>query len=147
MSDYDIVSLTKQIVDGLQEEISSREDSYKDTIVKEAYKDFPKGQYPKIIVEEINNSSVFSRETSQGERTTALSYQIMVFSRDTEEYDYVDSVKFMMDIVNNYINENFAMRRMGDMAIKPYIKDNTVMTCTQRYSCVYDRDMQLIYKS
>ena len=142
-----MISLTKQIVENLQEYFSNRQDGYNQTIVKEAYKDLPKGKYPKIIVEEINNSEVFSRSTAQGERTTNLSYQITTYSRDMEEYDYVDSAKFMMDIVNTYITENMAMRRMGDMAVKPYIKDNTIMTCTQRYNCVYDKDMQLIYKS
>lgn len=142
-----MISLTNQIVEGLQQEFSRREDSYKDTLIKEAYKELPKGKYPKIIIEEINNSEVFSRSTAQGERTTSLSYQITVYSRDMEEYDYVDSVKFMMDIVNEYITGNMAMRRMGDMAIKPYLTDKTIMTCTQRYNCVYDKDMQLIYKS
>lgn len=142
-----MISLTNQIVDGLQEAFSSRNDEYKDTIVQEAYKDLPKGQYPKIIIEEINNSEVFSRSTSKGERTTNLAYQITVYSRDMETYDYIDSVKFMMDIVNEYITNNMAMRRLGDMAVKPYITDKTIMTCSQRYSCVYDKDMQLIYKS
>lgn len=142
-----MISLTNQIVDGLQEAFSSRNDEYKDTIVKEAYKDLPKGQYPKIIIEEINNSEVFSRSTSAGERTTNLAYQITVYSRDMETYDYIDSVKFMMDIVDEYIADNIAMRRLGDLAIKPYITDKTIMTCSQRYSCVYDKDMQLIYKS
>lgn len=142
-----MISLTKQIVEGLQEVFTSREDSYNKTIVKEAYKDLPKGQYPKVIVEEINNSEVFSRSTAQGERTTNLSYQITVYTRDVEEYDYVDGAKIMMDIVNEYIAGNMAMRRLGDMAVKPYITDKTIMTCSQRYSCVYDKDMQLIYKS
>lgn len=142
-----MISLTKKIVNELQEVFNSREDEYNKTIVKEAYKDLPKGQYPKIIVEEINNSEVYSRSTAQGERTTNLSYQITAYSRDMDEFDYVDSAKKMMDIVNEYIAGNIAMRRMGDMAVKPYITDKTIMTCSQRYSCVYDKDMQLIYKS
>jgi len=142
-----MISLTDQIIKGLQENFDSREDSYNKTIVKEAYKDLPKGQYPKVIVEEIGNSEVFSRSTAQGERTTNLSYQITAYTRDMEEYDYVDGAKIMMDIINEYIAGNMAMRRLGDMAVKPYITDKTIMTCSQRYSCVYDKDMQLIYKS
>ena len=142
-----MISIINQIIDGLRTEFSSREDSYKDILIKEAYKDLPKGQYPKIIVEEIGNSEVYSRTTSQGERTTSLGYQITVFSRDTEEYEYVDSSKFIMDIVDEYISKNIAMRRIGDRVVKPYITDNTIMTCTQRYGCVYDKDMELIFKS
>jgi hypothetical protein len=142
-----MISLTNQLVEQLNEVFSGRNDTYKDTLIKEAYKDIPKGKYPKIIIEEINNSEVFSRVTNQGERTTALSYQITCYSRDTEEYDYVDSVKFMMDIVDDFISQNYAMRRLGSRAVKPYITDNTIMTCIQRYDCVYDRDMQLIYKN
>ena len=142
-----MISLTEKLITQLREVFSAREDTYKNTIIKEAYKDLPKGTYPKIIIEEIDNSEVFSRSTNQGERTTALSYQIVVYSRDTEEYDYVDSVKFMMDIIDDFIAQNYAMRRLGSRAIKPYITDDTIMTCTQRYSCVYDKDMQLIYKN
>lgn len=142
-----MTSLLKKIVDELQTVFNSRQDEYNQTIVKEAYKDLPKGQYPKIIIEEINNSEVYSRTTSQGERTTNLSYQITAYSRDMTDYDYIDSARFMMDIVNEYIAGNIAMRRLGDMAVKPYITDKTIMTCSQRYSCVYDKDMQLIYKS
>lgn len=142
-----MISLTNQLVDQLADEFEVREDLYKDTVIKEAYKDFPKGTYPKVIIEEINNSEVFSRSSNQGERTTALDYQITVYSRDTEEYDYVDSVKFIMDIIDDYIAKNYAMRRLGSRIVKPYLTDNTVMTCIQRYSCVYDKDMQLIYKN
>lgn len=141
------MTLIKQLTEKISEAFEEREDSYKKTIVKEAYKDLPKGTYPKVIIEEINNSEVFSRSTSQGERTTSLGYQITVYTRDTEEYDYVDSARFMMDIINECITENFAMRRLGDMAVKPYITDNTIMTCSQRYNCVYDKDMNLIYKN
>jgi hypothetical protein len=142
-----MISLTNQIVEGLQETFSQREDSYKDVIVKEAYKELPKGKYPKVIVEEINNSEVYSRSTAYGERTTNLSYQITAYARDTEENNYVDAARFMMDIINEYITGNIAMRRLGDMAVKPYITDKTIMTCTQRYSCVYDKDTELVYKS
>lgn len=142
-----MISLTDQIVEGIREEFGRLNNSYADIIVKEAYKKLPKGTYPKIIVEEIRNSEVFSRSTSQGERTTALGYQITTYSRDTEEYEYVDSVKYMMDVVDEYISKNITMRRVGDRVIKPYITDNTIMTCTQRYECVYDKDMDLIYKN
>lgn len=142
-----MISLTEQIVEGIREEFEKLNNSYADTIVKEAYKKLPKGTYPKTIVEEIRNSEVFSRSTSQGERTTALGYQITTYSRDTEEYEYVNSVKYMMDVVDEYISKNITMRRVGDRVIKPYITDNTIMTCTQRYECVYDKDMDLIYKN
>lgn len=142
-----MISLSDQIVEGIRQEFERLNNSYVDTIVKEAYKKLPKGTYPKIIVEEIRNSEVFSRSTSQGERTTALGYQITTYSRDTEEYEYVDSVKYMMDVVDEYISKNITMRRVGDRVIKPYITDNTIMTCVQRYECVYDKDMDLIYKN
>ena len=142
-----MISLTNQIVEGLQETFEAREDSYKDVIVKEAYKELPKGKYPKVIVEEINNSEVYSRSTAYGERTTNLSYQITAYARDTNEDNYVDAARFIMDIVNEYITGNIAMRRLGNMVVKPYITDKTIMTCTQTYSCVYDEDTKLIYKS
>lgn len=142
-----MISLIDQIIEGISGEFENRNDSYNGIIVKEAYKELPKGNYPKIIVEEIKNSEVFYRTTSQGERTTALGYQITAYSRDTEEYDCVESVKYMMNIVDDYISQNIAMRRAGDRIIKPYITDDTIMTCIQRYECVYDKDMNLIYKS
>ena len=140
-----MISLTDNIEDGLKLVFSSREDSYKDTIVKEIYKPLPKGTYPKVTIQEIDNSEVISRSTSEGEKTTSLGYQIVCYSRDTAEYDYVDSVKFMADLVDNYISQNYKMQRIGSPVTVPYITDKTVMTCTLRYSCVYDRETNLIY--
>lgn len=140
-----MISLTNQIVEGLQEEFNNLDNSYKDTIVKEIYKPLPKGHYPKVIVQEIRNSERINRSTADGEQTTALGYQITCYTRDMEEYDYVDGVKYMVDLVNDYITTNFKVQRVGDYAIVPYISDNTVMTCNVRYNCVYDKETQLIY--
>jgi len=140
-----MISLVEKIVNGLQEQFNSLENSYQNTIVKEIYKPLPKGHYPKVIVQEINNSERTDRSTASGERTTALGYQITCYTRDTEEYDYVDGVKYMADLVNDYMTTNFKVQRVGDYAIVPYISDNTVMTCNVRYNCVYDKETQLIY--
>ncbi len=139
------MTLIKQIEAGLNEVFSSRIDSYKDTVVKEIYKPLPKGTYPKITIQEINNSEVLSRSTAEGERTTDLTYQFVCYSRDTEEYDYIDSVRFMLSIIEDYIRGNYKMQRMGDVVIQPYITDKTIMTGTVRYSCVYDKETNLIY--
>ena len=140
-----MISLIDDLVNGLQEFFSTREDSYKNTIVKEIYKPLPKGTYPKITIKEIDNSEEISRSTSQGERTTELAYQIMCYSRDTEEYDYIDSVRFMANLVNEYISENYKMQRLTTPVIQPYLTDKTIMTYTIRYSCVYDKETNLIY--
>lgn len=142
-----MITLVPQITQGLGDKFSAREDSYKNTIVKEAYKSLPKGVYPRVVVQEINNSEMLNRSTREGERTTLLSYQITVYTRDTEEFDYVDSARFMAGIVNDYMMETYKIQRIGDMVIQPYISDNTVMTCTQRYTCVYDKETNLIYKN
>lgn len=141
------MTLVTQIVDQLNTEFKKRKDEYKDTLIKEIYKPFPKGLYPKIIIQEIGNSEVISRSTTEGERTTSLGYQITCYSRDMQEKDYLDSARFMMDLVDEFIEKNYKMCRLGDRTIKPYIKDNTIMTCAQRYSCVYDKDTNLIYKN
>ena len=100
-----------------------------------------------VTIQEIDNSEVENRTTAEGEQTTRLTYQIMCYSRDTEEYEYVESARFMGNIVNNYIMENYKMRRLGTPVSQPYLQDNTVMICTQRYSCVYDKETNLIYKN
>lgn len=140
-----MISLIDDLVNGLQEFFSTREDSYKGTIVKEIYKPLPKGTYPKITIQEIDNTEEISRSTAQGERTTGLAYQIICYSRDTEEYDYIDSVRFMADLVNQYISENYKMQRLTTPVIQPYLTDKTVMTYTIRYSCVFDKETNLIY--
>ena len=140
-----MISLTEQIKNGLIDFFSNRDDEYKDTIIKEVYKSLPKGTYPKITIEEINNNEQINRSTAEGERTTLLTYQIMCYSRDMNEYDYIDSVKFMANLVNEYISENYKMQRLGNLVVQPYITDKTIMTCTLRYSCVYDKDTNLIY--
>ena len=140
-----MISLIDDLVNGLQEFFSAREDSYKNTIVKEIYKPLPKGTYPKITIQEIDNTEEISRSTAEGERTTGLAYQIMCYSRDTEEYDYIDSVRFMADLVNQYISGNYKMQRLTTPVIQPYLTDKTVMTYTIRYSCVFDKETNLIY--
>ena len=140
-----MISLINDLVNGLQEFFSTRTDSYKDTIVKEIYKPLPKGTYPKITIQEIDNSEEISRTTANGEQTTNLTYQIICYSRDTEEYDYIDSVRFMANLVNEYISENYKMQRLTTPVIQPYLTDKTIMTYTIRYSCVYDKETSLIY--
>ncbi len=141
------MTLIKQLEAQLKELFENRNDSYKDTVVKEAYKNLPKTKYPMVTIQEIDNSEVEDRTTADGEQTTLLTYQIVCYSRDTEEYEYVESARFMGNIVNDYIMENYKMRRLGTPVSQPYIQDNTVMTCIQRYSCVYDKETNLIYKN
>jgi hypothetical protein len=141
------MTLIKQLEAQLKELFESRNDSYKNTIVKEAYKKLPKSNYPMVTIEEIDNSEIEDRTTAQGEQTTKLSYQIVCYSRDTEEFEYVESARFMGNIVNNYIMEHYKMRRLGTPVSQPYLQDNTVMTCIQRYGCVYDKETNLIYKN
>lgn len=140
-----MITLIEQLVDQLQEYFSNRNDSYKDTFVKEIYKPLPKGTYPKITIQEIDNSEVTSRSTSEGEKTSTLAYQIICYSRDTEEYDYIDSVRFMGMLVDDFLSANYKMQRLGSPVLQPYISDKTIMTYTLRYSCVYDKETNLIY--
>ena len=143
-----MVTLIKQLVEDIQELFSNREDEYKDVLVKEQYKEVPKGKYPKIIIEEIQNNEIESRSTTQGERSTALGYQITAYSRSMDEYDAIDSVRFMLQIIDDYLQPpNYNMQRVGTPAIMPYISDNTIMTGAIRYTCVYDKDTNLIYKN
>ena len=140
-----MISLINDLVNGLQTFFSTRTDSYKDTIVKEIYKPLPKGTYPKITIQEIDNNEIITRSTAEGERTTGLAYQIICYSRDTEEYDYIDSVRFMASLVDEYISSNYKMQRLTTPVIQPYLTDKTIMTYTLRYSCVYDKETSLIY--
>ena len=141
------MTLINQLETQLKEYFSARLDFYRNTVIKQAYKTLPKAKYPMITIEEIENSEVDNRTTANGEQTTLLTYQIVCYSRDTEEYDYVDSARFMAELVNDFIMNNYKMRRLGSPTSIPYITDNTVMTCTQRYSCVYDKETNLIYKN
>lgn len=141
------MTLVNQLEDELKTLFLQREDSYKNMIVKEAYKDLPESNYPMTTIEEIDNSEVENRTTAEGEQTTLLSYQIVNYNRDTEEHEYVEGAKFVANIINNYIMSHYKMRRLGSPIVQPYLQDNTVMTCIQRYSCVYDKETNLIYKN
>lgn len=142
-----MISLTNQLIEEFRELFQNREDEYNKVIVKEIYKDFPKGYYPKITIEEIDNDEIVERTTTEGERTTLLSYQITCYSRDMDQYDKVDSAKFLAQTIDDYIAEHYQMKRLTNANnLKPYIYDQTVMTVTLRYSCIYDRETDLIYK-
>lgn len=140
-----MTTIIDDIEEKLQNYFSERTDSYKDTLIKEIYKPLPKGTYPKITIQEIENDEIISRSTSEGEKTTGLGYQIICYSRDMEEHDYIDSVRFMLELVDDCISSNYKMQRMGSTIIQPYITDKTIMTGIIRYSCVYDKETNLIY--
>lgn len=143
-----MVTLINQLEEDIQQLFSQRNDEFKDIVVKQKYKELPKGKYPKVIVEEIQNSEVETRSTTQGERTTALGYQITAYSRDMQEYDAIDSVRTILNIIDEYLQiPNYNMQRIGSPAIMPYISDSTIMTGAIRYNCVYDKDTNLIYKN
>lgn len=143
-----MVTLINQLETELQELFASRDDEFKNVVVKQIYKELPKGKYPKVIIEEIQNSEVTSRTTTLGERTTALGYQITVYSRDMQDYIAIDSVREMLNIIDDYLQiPRYNMQRIGSPAIIPYISDNTIMTGAIRYNCVYDKETNLIYRS
>lgn len=143
-----MVTLINQLETELQELFANRDDEFKNVVVKQQYKELPKGKYPKVIIEEIQNSEVASRTTTQGERTTALGYQITVYSRDMQDYIAIDSVREMLNIIDDYLQiPRYNMQRIGSPAIIPYISDNTIMTGAIRYNCVYDKETNLIYRS
>jgi hypothetical protein len=142
------MTLLPQLIEQLQEVFNSRIDSYKDTLIKEKYKPLPKGKYPRIIIEETENEEVENRSTAAGERTVALTYTFTCYSRDMEENDYVDSVKFLANEIEKFIADNYKpMTRLGDPVNIPFISDRTVMTRVLRFSCVYDYETNLIYKN
>lgn len=143
-----MVTLIKQLEEDIQAVFTEREDEFNKVLVKEKYKEMPKGKYPKVIIEEIQNSEVESRTTTQGERTTALGYQITAYSRDMQDYDAIDSVREILNIIDDYLQiPNYNMQRVGNPAIMPYINDNTIITGAIRYTCVYDKDTNLIYRN
>ena len=143
-----MVTLINQLESELQELFANRDDEFKDVVVKQQYEELPKGKFPKVIIEEIQNSEVESRTTTEGERTTALGYQITVYSRDMQDYIAIDSVRKMLNIIDDYLQiPRYNMQRMGSPAIIPYVSDRTIMTGAIRYSCVYDKDTNLIYRN
>lgn len=143
-----MVTLINQLETELQELFANRDDEFKNVVVKQIYKELPKGKYPKVIIEEIQNSEVASRTTTLGERTTALGYQITVYSRDMQNYIAIDSVREMLNIIDDYLQiPRYNMQRIGSPAIIPYIIDSTIMTGAIRYNCVYDKETNLIYRN
>ena len=143
-----MITLINQLVTEIQELFSNREDELNEVVVKQKYKELPKGKYPKVIIEEIQNSEIENRSTTEGERSTALGYQINVYSRDMQDYDAIDSVREILNIIDDFLQPpNYNIQRIGSPAIIPYINDSTIMTGAIRYTCVYDKDTNLIYRN
>ena len=140
-----MISLLKQLEDDLTEYFASMEDDYKNTIVKRANKQLPKGKYPRVIISELSNNSIMSRETTAGERTTQLGYQFSVYTRDMNDYEACDSADYMTFLIDEFIKEHYKMSRTSVQGVQPYIIDSTVMTNVSRYTCVYDEETNLIY--
>lgn len=143
-----MVTLIPQLKEDLQNLFSEREDSLNQTTVKDSYEELPKGKYPLIVIEEIQNEEIVSGSTTQGERRTALGYNIKALSRATEEYTAKQAAKAMLDIVVDYLKPPaYNLSRGAQTPILPDIRDNTIMYGTQTYTCVYDHETNLIYKN
>ena len=143
-----MVSLLEQLVEDIQAVFNSREDVFKDVLVKPIYEEVPKGEYPKVVIEEIQNEEVETRSTTQGERSTALGYQFTAFSRDLDDYSARQSVTEILNIIDEYLQPpNYNVQRVGSQATMPYISDATLMTGAIRYTCVYDKETNLIYRN
>lgn len=142
------MTLINQLCEDLQEMFKNQESEYNKVLVKEQYKTFPKGYFPKVIIQEIQNSEVVRRSTTKGERTTQLGYQITVYARDNEEFDNIDNVRNIISLIENYLKPpKYNMQRVGTSAYYPYMSDPTIMTGVLRYNCVYDYETNLIYKN
>jgi hypothetical protein len=143
-----MVTLIPQLKEDIQNLFSEREDSLNVTTVKDAYEELPEGKYPLIVIEEIENTENIYGSTTQGERRTNLGYNIQALARDTEEYTAKQAAKIMLDIVADYLQPpRYNLSRGGRTPIIPDNRDNTIMFGTQTYTCVYDYDTNLIYRS
>ena len=140
-----MISLLKQLEDGLSAYFAAMEDDYSTTIVKRANKQLAKGKYPIVVISEISNNSVMNRETSAGERTTFLGYQFSVYTRDMNNYEACDSADYMIYLIDRFLQENYKMSRVSVQGCQPYVIDSTIMTNNSRYTCVYDEETNLIY--
>lgn len=148
-----IKTLLENIKQDLSEEFNKEENialvsAFKDILIKEAYQENPKINYPAITIQEMDNSENEGYSSNLGEEFSNLAYQINCLSRNVSEMQANEAVRTMANIVNKVLGERYQMVRASTSPIIPLPNDNSILQFSIRYTCVLDilRDNR-IYKS
>lgn len=139
-------TLVDQLRDDIKEELS-KYDEYKDVVVKATYEDFPVISYPMVLIYDIENSAV-SKYYDGLEHIVNVSYQLIIFAEDTENYDAVTNVRNIITIIRDYMRgERYhALKRLGNTPITKKQDDENVRIGYMRYVGQIDIDTHTIYR-
>lgn len=120
---------------------------YAETLVKEAYENYPEISYPLITIEEISNTNT-NKYWDGTEFATDLVYQFSINCEQTETKTANENARIMADILDKYMQgERYnCLRRRGFTPPRPSISDPNVKTCYLRYDCSLVASQNTIYR-
>ena len=139
-------SLLEQLTTDLKEEFAKHEE-YKNITIKSSYEDYPVIKYPLVLLYEIENSAV-SKFYDLQEHVVNISYQIIVFAKQTENYSAPDNVRNIMGIIRDYMRgeKYHALKRLGNTPITTKHDDENVRIGYMRYDGRINIDENIIYR-
>ena len=139
-------SLLEQLTTDLKAEFAAHEE-YKDITIKSSYEDYPVIKYPLVLLYEIENSAV-SKFYDLQEHIVNVSYQIIVYAKETANYTATDNVRNIMGIIRDYMRgERYhSLKRLGNTPITKKQDDENVRIGYMRYVGQIDIDNHIIYR-
>jgi len=120
---------------------------YEDTLVKEAYENYPTITYPLITISEINNTNT-NNFWDGTEYATDLVYQFTINCEQTTTKTANENAKIIADIIDKYIQSGTykCFRRRGFTPPTPTLDDPNIRTCYTRYDCSLVSSQKTIYR-
>lgn len=115
-------------------------------VIKEAYEQNPKIDYPMIIIQEIDNSEAQKYSSNLGEEFSNIAYQINIYTRDISSMQKNVIMRKLADKVNNVLGIKLGMIRAGNPVTMPVPSDTTILQYSVRYTGVLDIIRNIIYK-
>lgn len=139
-------TLLYQLQDDIYE-LLSQYPEYENIVVKSSYEDFPKIDYPMVLLYEIENSAN-TRYYDLKEHVVNVSYQFIIMAEDTESMTAVQNVQNIITIIRDYMRgeKYHALKRLGNTPITKKQDDENIRIGYMRYVGCIDIDTHIIYR-
>jgi hypothetical protein len=122
-------------------------DEYKNMVVKQEFNEYPKIQYPMIVISELENSDN-ERYYDGEEHIVNVGYQFTILAKQSSTLDASKNVRQILDIIKDYMRgERYhALVRQRPQPIVTHPNDTNVRIGYVRYVGCINIDTNTIYR-
>lgn len=141
-----MVTLIQQLKEDLNTYFTT-ETTYTNMIVKEKFDILPKTKYPRIYIEEINNSDN-DRYHDETEEVSSLGYIFTINATQSSTLTAIQNIRNIANLLDTYLKGDRyrCLTRRTGLIIKPLPIDYTVMTGYMTYDCDVEIKTNTIYR-